>query len=183
MRLAPDKKPPAARIVVVGGGFAGTNLVKALKGKLSAGASLTLVSDESYTCFNPMLAEVVGASIFPEQVVAPIREILRPDDARHFVMGRVSRIDLAERWLECDSLAGPHRIAYDELVLTVGNRARLDLIPGMQQHALPLKTMASRRSSSRTRASAGWSRGMVRWPPASSQPHASAPSSEPSRQS
>jgi len=79
----------AARIVVVGGGFAGTNLVKALKGKLPAGASLTLVSDESYTCFNPMLAEVVGASIFPEQVVAPIREILRPDAMRHFVMGRV----------------------------------------------------------------------------------------------
>jgi NADH dehydrogenase len=131
----------AARIVVVGGGFAGTNLVKALKGRLPAGASLTLVSDESYTCFNPMLPEVVGASIFPEQVVAPIRQILRPDATHRFVMGRVSRIDLAERWLECDSLAGAHRIAYDELVLTVGNRARLDLIPGMQQHALPLKTM------------------------------------------
>ena len=131
----------AARIVVVGGGFAGTNLVKALKGKLPPGASLTLVSDESYTCFSPMLPEVVGASIFPEQVVAPIREILRPDATHRFVMGRVSRIDTAARWLQCESLAGSYRIVYDELVLAVGNRARLDLIPGMQQHALPLKTM------------------------------------------
>ena len=131
----------AARIVVGGGGFAGTNLVKALKGKLPPGASLTLVSDESYTCFSPMLPEVVGASIFPEQVVAPIREILRPDATHRFVMGRVSRIDTAARWLQCESLAGSYRIAYDELVLAVGNRARLDLIPGMQQHALPLKTM------------------------------------------
>jgi NADH dehydrogenase len=130
-----------ARIVVVGGGFAGTQLVKSLKGKLPPGASLTLVSDESYTCFNPMLPEVVGASIFPEQVVAPIREILQPDARHRFVMGRVCRIELVERWLECQSLAGVHRLAYDELVLAVGNRARLDLIAGMQQHALPLKTM------------------------------------------
>jgi NADH dehydrogenase len=54
-----------ARIVVVGGGFAGTQLVKSLKGKLPPGASLTLVSDESYTCFNPMLPEVVGDGAEP----------------------------------------------------------------------------------------------------------------------
>ena len=131
----------APRMVVVGGGFAGTGLIKALKGKLPPGASLTLVSDESYTCFSPMLPEVVGASIFPEQVVAPIREVLLPDAIHRFVMGRVSRIHTAEQWIECESLAGTYRIGYDELVLAVGNRAWLDLIPGMQQHALPLKTM------------------------------------------
>ena len=131
----------AARIVVVGGGFAGTGLVKALKGKLPTGGSLTLVSDESYTCFSPMLPEVVGASIFPEQVVAPIRQVLQPDATHRFVMGRVSRIHITEHWIECASLAGTYRVGYDELVLAVGNRARLDLVPGMCEHALPLKTM------------------------------------------
>ncbi|HEY1393965.1 MAG TPA: hypothetical protein VFV25_11340 [Methylibium sp.] len=33
------------------------------------------------------------------------------------------------------------RLRYDEQVLAFGNRARLDLIPGMAEHALPLKTV------------------------------------------
>ena len=46
-----------------------------------------LVSEESYTTFNPMLAEVVGASVFPEHVVAPIRQMLRRGSRSQFVMG------------------------------------------------------------------------------------------------
>ena len=57
-------------IIVVGGGFAGTTVAKRLAGRLPADVALTLVSEESYTTFNPMLPEAVGASIFPEQVVA-----------------------------------------------------------------------------------------------------------------
>ena len=63
-------------IVIVGGGFAGTTLARALDGKLPRGYELVLISEESYTTFNPMLPEAVGASVFPEQVVAPIRQML-----------------------------------------------------------------------------------------------------------
>ena len=77
-------------IAIVGGGFAGTTLLRALDGRLPAGYELLLISDESYTTFNPMLPEAVGASVFPEQVVAPIRQMIR--DAR-FVMGRVTAVD------------------------------------------------------------------------------------------
>ncbi len=58
-------------IVVVGGGFAGTTVTSRLARRLPAGVTLTLVSEESYNTFNPMLPEAVGASVFPEQVVAP----------------------------------------------------------------------------------------------------------------
>ena len=77
-------------IVIVGGGFAGTTVARALDGKLPAGYELVLVSEESYTTFNPMLPEAVGASVFPEQVVAPIRQML---SRTRFVMGRVTAID------------------------------------------------------------------------------------------
>ena len=128
-------------IVVVGGGFAGTTVVRRLAGHLPAGVKLTLVSVESYTSFNPMLPEAVGASIFPEQVVAPLREIVRPGPMQHFVMGRVTVVDAATRTLRCSTLAGERDIPFDHLVLAFGNRARLDLIPGMAEHALPLKTV------------------------------------------
>lgn len=125
-------------IAIVGGGFAGTALLRALDGRLPDGYELLLVSDESYTTFNPMLPEAVGASVFPEQVVAPIRQMVR--HAR-FVMGRVTAVDPQRRTLRCDTLAGPVEQAYEHLVLAFGNRARLDLLPGLAEHGLALKTV------------------------------------------
>ena len=67
----------ARSIVIVGGGFAGTTLARTLDGKLPQGYELVLLSEESYMTFNPMLPEAVGASIFPEQVAATIRQALK----------------------------------------------------------------------------------------------------------
>ena len=130
--------PEIKTIVIVGGGFAGTTLMRALDGKLPPGYELLLISEESHTTFNPMLPEALGASIFPEQVVAPIREMLT--HAR-FVMGRVTTLDPARRTLVCSTLAGERTFHYEHLVLAFGNRARLDLLPGLGEHALPLKTV------------------------------------------
>ena len=74
-------------------------MARRLAGRLPADVTLTLVSEESDTTFNPMLPETVGASIFPEQVVAPLRDILRPGPMHRFVMGRVKGVDLATRTL------------------------------------------------------------------------------------
>ncbi|MGM9488109.1 NAD(P)/FAD-dependent oxidoreductase [Ideonella sp. YS5] len=127
---------PLRTIAIVGGGFAGTTLAQALSGRLPSGWQLLLISEESYTTFNPMLPEVVGAGVFPEHVVAPIREML---PGVRFVMGTVRSVDTEARLLVCDTLAGPIEFACDQLVLAVGQRARLDLMPGMAEHALPLK--------------------------------------------
>ena len=129
---------PQKNIVVAGGGFAGTALVRALDGKLPADYRLLLISEESHTTFHPMLPEALGASIFPEQVVAPIREMI---DRARFVMGRVVHVDPATRMLTASTLSGDIVFSYEHLVLAFGNRARLDLIPGLEQHALPLKTV------------------------------------------
>jgi NADH:ubiquinone reductase (H+-translocating) len=133
--------PDTRSVVIVGGGFAGTAAARALMGRLGAAVQLTLVSEESYTTFNPMLPEAVGASIFPEQVVAPLREVLMPDARSRFVMGRVTQVDTHARRLRCHTLGGERELAYDHLVLAFGNRARMDLLPGMAEHALPLKTV------------------------------------------
>ena len=126
-------------IVIVGGGFAGTTLAGALERRLPAGHRIVLVSEESYTTFNPMLAEVVGASVFPEHVVAPIRQMLDGTKGSQFIMGRVTEVDIEQRNVALTTLAGVRRIDYAHLVLGFGTRANLDLVPGLAEHALPLK--------------------------------------------
>ncbi len=123
-------------IVIVGGGFAGTTLARALERRLPQSHRVVLVSEESYTTFNPMLAEVVGASVFPEHVVAPIRQMLR---SSRFVMARVAEVDFEHRTIAASTLAGRQQIRYEHLVLAFGTRANLDLVPGLAEHALPLK--------------------------------------------
>ncbi len=125
-------------IVIVGGGFAGTAFARALDGRLPQGFELILVSEESYTTFNPMLPEVVGASIFPEQVAAPIRQMVT---RTRFIMGRVTAVDPVRKTLTATTLSGDSTLSYEHLVLAFGNRARLDLIPGLAENALPLKTI------------------------------------------
>jgi NADH dehydrogenase len=129
----------ARNIVIVGGGFAGTTLAAALERQLPAGHRVVLVSEESYTTFNPMLAEVVGASVFPEHVVAPLRQMLDTTKGSQFIMGRVAEVDFERRLVTATTLAGTRRIAYAQLVLAFGTRANLELVPGLAQHALPLK--------------------------------------------
>jgi len=139
--FAPGLDEEMRNIVVIGGGFAGCAAVRRLRGRLPAGYRLVLISEESYTTFNPLLAEVVGASIFPEQIVAPLRQVAPPSEQCRFVMARVREFDASARTLTCETLAGPMRVAYDQLVLAFGNLARTDFLPGFAEHALPLKTV------------------------------------------
>jgi NADH dehydrogenase len=122
-------------IVIVGGGFAGTTLARRLERRLP-GHEVVLISEESYTTFNPMLAEVVGAAVFPEHVVAPIRQMLRTS---RFVMGRVVDVDWQRRIVVAGTLAGRQEIEFAQLVFAFGSRANLELVPGLAEHALPLK--------------------------------------------
>lgn len=124
------------QIVIIGGGFAGTTLAQALERNLPPDWRVVLISEESYTTFNPMLAEVVGAAVFPEHVVAPIRQMLKRSQ---FVMGRVTDIDFEHRRLLAQTLAGPQKLAYEHVVLAFGTRANMRIVPGMAEHAMPLK--------------------------------------------
>jgi NADH dehydrogenase len=132
------------RIVIVGGGFAGAALLPRLIAGLPADWEAVLLSEESSTTFSPMLPEVVGAAIFPEQVAAPLRQVIgtrRAGARARFIMGRVTAVERTARRLELDSLNGPQTLHYDQLVLATGLRARLDLLPGLEAHGHPVKTV------------------------------------------
>jgi len=67
------------RIVIVGGGFAGTatalNLEKTYRRDPSV--EITLIDSENFFTFTPLLAEVPSGSIQPKHIVFPLRDCLR----------------------------------------------------------------------------------------------------------
>lgn len=129
--------PDSKRIVIVGGGFAGITLAEQLEHSLPPGWRLTLVSQENFITYNPLLPEVVGASIMPGHVVAPLRQMIHCSSV---CMAQVSEIDLESRTVHYLG-EGTGMIRYDQLVLAVGVHASLQLVKGMAQYALPLKTL------------------------------------------
>ena len=132
--LSLDKK----NVVVIGGGFAGTQLVRKLERKLSDDWQVVLLSEENYTTFNPMLAEVVGASVLPSHVIAPIRRMVRKT---RFISARATSVDIDAKKVHFEGEDRSGSIGYEHLVFSFGSRANLDIIPGMQQHAMPFKLL------------------------------------------
>jgi NADH:ubiquinone reductase (H+-translocating) len=124
-------------VVIVGGGFAGARLAERLEGRLPDDWGVTLLSRENFITYNPLLPEVVGASLLPGHVIAPLRQVSR---RTRVCMVQVTDIDLVARTVHYLG-EGSGVIPYDELVLACGQGADLSLVKGMARYALPLKTL------------------------------------------
>jgi len=128
------------RIVIVGGGFGGVKCARTLRSHLRVGdAELVLFNKENHLVFSPLLADAVGSSLNLLDVVVPLRQLL-PD-----VMCRteeVTNINLAGSRLEYEGYDGqPRQLGYDHIVIACGNISNLNVVPGMADHAHPLKTV------------------------------------------
>lgn len=132
--LSLDKKT----VVVIGGGFAGTTLVKNLERKIPDDWQAVLISEENYTTFNPMLAEIVGGAIMPSHVIAPIRRMVK---RTRFINGRVDKIDFQKKNIQISGNGALNDVPYNHLVFALGSRANPECVPGMAENSLPFKLL------------------------------------------
>ncbi|MCR6632899.1 MAG: FAD-dependent oxidoreductase [Magnetospirillum sp.] len=128
------------RIVVIGGGFAGTTAARHLL-RRHRDMSVLLVSQENYFVYQPLLPEVVGGAIHALDTVAPLREMLPGAELR---AASVRTVDLTQRWIEVveGSAGRVERLAYDHLVLAMGLVADLSRYPGLEEHGFTVKDAA-----------------------------------------
>ena len=124
-------------LVIVGGGFAGVRVAQQLERTLPRDWSMRMLSQDNFITYNPLLPEVVGASLLPSHVVAPLRQMLHRTDLS---MVRVTDINTSQKTVEYLG-EGAGTLHYDALVIAVGQTANLSLVPGMGTYALPLKTL------------------------------------------
>ncbi len=124
-------------MVVIGGGFAGAVLTKKLEKLLPDEWEIYLLSKTNYITFNPLLPEVVGASILPGHTLAPLRQMVKRARVR---MVTVTDIDLDARIVHHENNR-KDQLHFDQLAITAGVKANIGMVPGMADFAMPLKTV------------------------------------------
>jgi NADH dehydrogenase len=130
----------ATRVVIVGGGFGGVQCARSLRHRLTPEAcEIVLFNRENHMVFHPLLPEVAGASLNPDAVAAPLRQMLNGVRCR---TETVRSIDLERRVVDFDAHDGhTGTLAYDHLVIACGRSVNLGSVPGMSDHAFPLKSV------------------------------------------
>ena len=122
-----------SHVVVIGAGFGGTRVIRALR---DADVRITLIDRNNFHTFQPLLYQVATAGLDVGDVTFPVRTLLRRHRAASFVMGTVTGIDLVGRSVTVD---GQPPIEYDFLVVAAGSVSASFGVPGVDEHALPLK--------------------------------------------
>ena len=129
---------PRPHVVIVGAGFAGLEVARALGG---AAARVTVIDRRNFHLFVPLLYQVATAALSPAEVIAPIRQILRRYDNVEVMLGAVSGVDTVERAV----LMGEQRVPYDVLVIATGSGQSYFGHHGWADHAPGLKTIEDAR--------------------------------------
>ncbi len=129
------------KIVVVGGGFAGTECLHRLEHRLGpAEADLLLVTPTDYQLYFPLLPHVAAGVLTPQSVAVSLRRRLR---RTRLLPGVAIGVDPRAKVCVVRKTTGEMLdVPYDHLVLTAGSTTRTFDIPGLSEHALGMKTLA-----------------------------------------
>ncbi len=122
-------------IVIVGGGFAGVNLVKKLR--KSSEYQVTLVDRNNYNFFPPLLYQVSTGFLDPSSITFPFRNLFRNQENFSFHMGSLLEINPNEKRIVLDT----GELFYDYLVLATGTHTNYFGLDNCEKHAIPMKTL------------------------------------------
>ncbi len=130
----------ALDVVIAGGGFGGLHAARRLERRLPRhSARITLVTDQNFLLYTPLLPGAASGSLEPRHVVVPLREELDWTDIR---IARVTGADPTAKKLAITLLDGSQtELAYDQLVVSLGSVARVLPIPGLAEHGVGFKTL------------------------------------------
>lgn len=107
-------EPAQARMVIVGGGFAGLWATRALA---KAPLHITLIDRCNHHLFQPLLYQVATAGLSAPDIAAPLRHILRGQRNVTVLLDEVESIDTAHKQVR---LAGHGALDYDYLLVATG---------------------------------------------------------------
>lgn len=130
------KAPENTRVVIVGAGFGGLTLARALR---KMPVDVLLIDRQNYHTFQPLLYQVATAGLEPEEIAHAVRGIFQRQQNFQFRLGAVVGIDWAAKAV---LLEGGDRVPFDYLVLAAGVATNFFGIEGAEAHSFPLKNLS-----------------------------------------
>ena len=124
------------RVVVVGAGFAGLQLVRDLAG---APCRITLIDQRNHHLFQPLLYQVATGILSEGEIAPSTRLVLRNQRNAQVLLGDVTGIDLAGKFVTSDMLGHTYNTPFDSLIIAAGagqsyfgNDQFAEFAPGMK---------------------------------------------------
>jgi NADH dehydrogenase len=106
------------RVVVVGGGFGGLNVVRGLEG---VDVDVTLVDRTNHHLFQPLLYQVATGILPPGLIAPPLRGVVREEENVRTLLADVRDIDLDAKVVQALGPDNrPLELPYDTLVVAGG---------------------------------------------------------------
>ncbi len=128
----PISASPFPRVVILGGGFAGINLIKKLNRER---VQIVLFDRNNYHTFQPLLYQVATAGLEPDSIADPLRKQLEPVKNFYFRMAEVYEVDHQNKMISTEIGS----LTYDYLVVATGTKTNYFGNESIMQNAFPLK--------------------------------------------
>lgn len=130
------------KVLILGGGFGGINVLKLIQNKFknNPNIKISIVSQDNYFLYTPMLPQVSSGLIHPNDITVPIRKLCKQAEFYH---AAVSYIDMKQKLVtvtrEFDGKV--HALEYDYLVITLGSNTNFFDNKNIEKHAFTIKTV------------------------------------------
>lgn len=123
------------KIIVIGGGFAGLNLVKYLdKDKFQ----VKLIDRDNFHCFPPLFYQIASSSLASANICFPFRREFKKYKNVAYHMGHVKDIDLESKRV----VTSYETLEYDRLVIAAGSANNYFGMDKLSESTFGIKTVA-----------------------------------------
>ena len=123
------------RIVIIGGGFGGLNLIKNID---KTKYEILLIDRNNFHSFPPLFYQIASSGLDPGSISFPFRRELRKGKVKgaKYNMGEVKTINFAKKEVSTQY----ETIPYDKLVIAAGTTNNFFGIKGLQEQVFTLKS-------------------------------------------
>ncbi|REE05702.1 NAD(P)/FAD-dependent oxidoreductase [Marinoscillum furvescens] len=123
------------RVVIIGGGFAGIELVRTLS---KQDVQIVMIDKHNHHTFIPLLYQVATAGLSPGDISSPLREFLKENKNFHFRLAKVKQIHADDKKVETNL----GFLKYDILVIASGATTNFFGNDQLKAKAMKLREMS-----------------------------------------
>lgn len=137
-----NPSPSIKRILILGGGYAGVNVLKQLQKTFESDTevSISLVSQDNFFLHTPLLPEMATGMLAAKHIATPIRSFCKR--ARYY-QAKVDSIDLNNNKVTISRALDSQKreLEFDYLVIALGGKTNFFGNKNVEKHALTIKTL------------------------------------------